>query len=102
MPGALDPDSLLEKTALQQEKVCLLIILEGYPVGDNAEVLRNDLKFVKFSADKIEQMAVAGDTTMQARWIVLFSLFGGLEALYFSTSDVNIKRKSGSTRWIEP
>jgi hypothetical protein len=84
---------LVEKMASHHGKVRLLIILEGYPVGDNAEVLYNDLRFVKLSADKIERMAVAGDTAVQETWIALFSLFGGLEAAYFSISDMDKAEK---------
>lgn len=83
----------VEQKAAQEGGVRLLIILEGYPVGDNAEVLYNDLRFVKLAGDKIERLAVVGEAAVQETWIALFGLFGGIESAYFEQSDMDDAKK---------
>jgi hypothetical protein len=45
--------------------------------------------FILRAQDKIDRLAVVGDSAWQKTWIGLFSLFGGVEAAYFENSDLD-------------
>ena len=80
---------LLEQRVKDRGGIRLLLILGDYPSVDFAESLYEDLKFVKLAQDKIDRLAVVGDSAWQETWIGLFSLFGGVEAAYFENSDLD-------------
>ena len=80
---------LLEQRVKDRGGIRLLLILGDYPSVDFAESLYEDLKFVKLAQDKIDRLAVVGESAWQETWIGLFSLFGGVEAAYFENSDLD-------------
>jgi hypothetical protein len=68
--------------------VRLLITIKEYPSLNVAESLYDDLRFVKWHADKIEKMAVIGDRPYKKHWMAIFGLFSGILCEYFGRFQV--------------
>jgi hypothetical protein len=74
-------------------KVRLLVTVEHYPSLNVAESLYDDLRFVKWQADRIEKMAVVGDRPWKEHWVALFGLFGGIQCAYFHRTETDAAQK---------
>lgn len=77
----------IEETAARFGEVRVLLTLKHYASLNTAESLYDDLRFIKWHADKIEKMAVVGDAPWKTTWVALFGLFGGIDCRYFSRNE---------------
>ena len=79
----------IRETADRFESVNLFVSIEHYPSLNVAESLYDDLRFVKWHANRIEKMAVIGDQPWKKHWIAIFGLFGGIQCEYFDRSEAD-------------
>ena len=77
----------IKKTADRFGTARVLLTLTAYASLNSAESLYDDLRFIKWHADRIEKMAVVGDRPWKSTWVALFGLFGGIDCRYFDRSE---------------
>ena len=79
---------LVEERFGQHGPVRLLVAYEADPGLISAEDLYENMRFAKLAGAKLAKMAVIGKYAWQDTWVALFGLFGGIEARYFSRSEI--------------
>lgn len=86
-----DTDEILHQIDLKFEQtgpILLLVAYDAEPRLISAEDLYDNLRFAKLASDKLVRMAVIGKNDWEKTWIALFGLFGGLQAQFFSKSEI--------------
>ena len=79
---------LIQRHFQEHGPVRLLLVYEADPGLMGAEDLYDNLRFVKLASENIAKMAVIGKHGWENTWIGLFGLFGGIQANYYSDSQV--------------